>query len=149
MAATIATEVPPRPTGSFTADMIPKAIRAVAEVIATRRGRPQFHPTALGVVLQVKQFSGVLRGVTLGQVGHRDIWLDAATGNWFPDHVSKCLFEWRRVASGPEVQTVPGATHYYSPVGMIPAGRVPAWAAAMSEVPCAGVARDYFRFFKP
>lgn len=154
VAVTIATEVPPKPVKSphssveFTAAMIPKAIRAVAEVIKNRAGRMGFPKTPLGVVLAPRQFSGVMRGVPAAALGHRDIWLDAVVGEWMTEHVSKCLYEWRRVLAGPEVQTVPGVTHYYSPVGMLPPMKAPSWAASMIEVPLAGVAPDYFRWFK-
>lgn len=154
VAATIATEVPPRPTTSpnslqpWTAEAIPLAIRAVAEVVDARVKADGFPNSPLDVVLQVKQFSGVLRGVALVQVGHRDIWLDAVGGLWFPDHVSRCLAEWRRIARGSEARIAGGATHYYSPVGMLPSRRVPSWAVDLTPVPLAGVPDDWFRFFR-
>lgn len=148
VAATIATEVPPRPVGAFTAEMIPLAVRAVAEVIANRAQSQQFPRSPLGVVLQPKQFSGVMRGVTAVQLGHRDIWLDAVTGAWMPDHVARCLSEWRRLARMPEQRLVPGALFYYSPIGMIPKGRVPGWVADLTPVPLAGVSEDFFRFYR-
>ena len=151
VAVTIATEVPPKPTKSqnattsFTAEMIPKAIRAVAEVIKNR----SVGVSPLSVVLKPRQFSGVMRGVPAAALGHRDIWLEAVTGGWIPEHVQRCLSEWRRVNAGEGAKTVPGVTHYYSPVGMLPPTRVPTWAEAMTEVTLAGVAPDYFKWFKP
>lgn len=153
VAATIATEVPPVPTRSpysrdgWPAEAIPLAIRAVAEVIAERVTRDGFPDAPLGVVLQVKQFSGVLRGVTLRQVGHRDIWLDAVTGSWFPGHVGRCLAEWRRLARSAE-RIAGGATHYYSPVSMLPPGSTPRWAVDMEPVAVIGVPADWFSFFR-
>lgn len=117
-------------------------------MVANRRASPQFPKTALGVVLQPKQFSGVLRGVTLGQVGHRDFWVEAVLGEWFPEHVSRCLHEWRRVQRSEEGRVVPGALYYYSPVSMNPPHRVPTWAASLQPVALAGVEQDYFRFFR-
>jgi len=154
VAATIATEVPPRPTTNpnsvqpWTAEAIPLAIRAVAEVIATRARTDEFPKTALGVVLQIKQFSGVLRGVSLVQVGHRDVWLDAVGGLWFPDHVGRCLAEWRRIARGTTVEVAGGATHYYSPISMLPSRRIPFWAVDMTPVPVPGVPLDWFTFYR-
>jgi len=148
VAATIATEVPPNPTGAFTAEMIPLAIRAVAEVMDNRTRAPQFAKTALGVVLQPKQFSGVMRGITAAALGHRDIWLDAVSGAWKPDHVARCLAEWRRLARNPEPRLAPGALFYYSPSGMIPKGRVPDWVANLTPVPLVGVSEEFFRFFR-
>lgn len=152
VAATIATEVPPSPASKpgfapWTAEAIPLAIRAVAEVIAARVGKSGFAQRPLGVVLQVKQFSGVLRGLRLTDVGHRDIWLDAVSGLWFPDHVSRCLAEWRRTERS-EARIAGGATHYYSPVGMLPPGSKPQWAVSMPQVSVAGVPADWFSFYR-
>lgn len=154
MAVTIASEVPPIPRKSphsadeFTQTMIDLSIRAVAEVIANRAASPKFPSTPLGVVLQPKQFSGVLRGLSVSSTGHRDYWVDAVTGNWFPNHVSKCLHEWRRLRRGNTVAVVPGALYYYSPVGMLPPHRVPSWVAELEPVDSPGIAPDYFRFFR-
>lgn len=159
VAATIATEVPPTPLRSpnskeqFTAEMIMPAQQAVAEVIAHRVADPRFPKSPLAVVLQLKQFSGVLRGLSLSDVGHRDIWLEAVDGQWFPQHVAECLQAWRRVCEWARTSAtgnplVPGALWYYSPVSMLPAGRVPGWALGKTPVPCTWVAADYFRFYR-
>ena len=154
VAVTMATEAPPTPTKSphsaveFTATQIPVAIRAVAEVIANRAASGKFPDSPLGVVLQVKQFSGVLRGLALGSTGHRDFWLDAVLGKWYPEHVARCLYEWRRLARTPTPAVAPGALYYYSPVGMLPPHRVPTWAVALTVVPVTGLPEDYFRFFR-
>ena len=146
VACTIATEVPPRAKGDWTDDMVGPAIRAVCEVVQNRADSAGFPDTPLGVVLAIKQFSGVLRGLTLGQVGHRDIWLDAVQSNWYPDHVARCLTIWRKRKELP--MTVDGATHYYSPVSMIPKGKVPSWAIEMHEVSLPGVDPHFFRWFR-
>lgn len=153
VAVTIATEVPPRPTTNpnspqpWLAEAIPLAIRAVAEVVATRAKTNGFPNSALGVVLQLKQFSGVLRGLSLKAVGHRDIWLDAVCGIWFPDHVGKCLAEWRRVMRSAE-RIAGGATHYYSPVGMLPPGSKPSWVVGKTLHTVTGVPIDWFSFYR-
>lgn len=153
VAATIATEVPPRPTTNpnskvpWTAEAIPQAIRAIAEVMYARSRTPGFPSMPLGVVLQPKQFSAVLRGVMLGALGHRDIWIEAVCGTWFPDHVSRCLAEWRRVQRSTE-RIAGGALYYYSPVGMLPKGSAPAWADGKVIVPVPGIPLDWFSFFR-
>jgi len=156
VAATIATEVPPSPMQSsnsqemFTAAMILAAQQAVAEVIANRLAHPAFPKTAVGVVLQPKQFSGTMRGLPIPQ--GRDIWADALAGLWFPTHVSECLSAWRRVVemgrTGHDGRVVPDALYYYSPVSMAPPFRVPSWAATKVAVPCERISTDYFRWFR-
>ena len=158
VAATIATEVPPSPMQNshskvmFTSPMILAAQQAVAEVIANRMAHPGFPKTALGVILQPKQFSGVMRGVTAAQLGHRDIWADAVVGSWFPAHVQECWQAWRRVRemtrTGHDAQLVPGALYYYSPVSMVPPFRVPEWVNGKALVECERISTDYFRWFK-
>lgn len=154
VAATIATEVPPKPTTNpnspqaWTAEAIPLAIRAVAEVIAVRAKTNGFPQSPLGVVLQLKQFSGVLRGLSLKDVGHRDIWIEAVSGLWFPEHVGRCLAEWRRISRDPETRIAGGATHYYSPVGMLPPGSKPSWTVGKTLVAVAGVPLDWFSFYR-
>jgi len=154
VAVTIATEVPPTPTKSvnsqetFTAAMIMAAQQAVAEVILTRARDPRFPHSAAGVVLQPRQFSAVMRGLTAAALGHKDIWLEGMAGEWFPQHVEECLSTWRRVAAGKATPLVKGATHYYSPVSMKPPLSAPSWVSPMTPVVCAGVSSDYFRFFR-
>lgn len=157
VAATIATEVPPAPVHSsasattFTAPMIIAAQQAVAEVIANRVAHPSFPKTAVGVVLQPKQFSAVMRGLSAAALGHRDIWADAVAGLWFLPHVEECLAAWRRVQetrrTNHGVALVGAALWYYSPVSMNPPTRVPDWAASKKPVACPQIASDYFRFF--
>jgi len=155
VAATIATEVPPSPMQSsnskdmFTAAMILAAQQAVAEVIANRLAHPSFPKTAVGVVLQPKQFSGTMRGLPIPQ--SRDIWADALAGLWFPTHVSECLAAWRRVVemnrTGHDGRLVPGALYYYSPVSMSPPFRIPTWAAGKTVVVCERISPDYFKWY--
>jgi len=159
VACTIATEVPPSPVQSsgskemFTAAMILVAQQAVAEVIANRLANPAFPKTAAGVVLQPKQFSGTLRGLSVTK--GKDYWVDAITGNWFPQHVAECLQAWRRVQemirTGHDGRVVPGALYYYSPVTMSPPFRVPDWVSAPTpkqSIPCERISADYFRFYR-
>ncbi len=158
VAATIATEVPPAPVQSsaskdmFTSAMILIAQQAVAEVIANRVAAPGFPKTAVQVVLQPKQFSGTLRGLSLPKDMKRDIWADAIAGLWFAPHVLECLQAWRRVVemqrTGHDAWIVPGALYYYSPVSMAPPFRIPDWAAGKVAVPCERVSPDYFRFYR-
>ena len=64
-------------------------------------------------------------------------------GRWFPAHVERCY----RLLQQDWTDTTGGATHYYSPIGMVPRGAVPSWAGAMVEVDVPGVRKNYFRFF--
>jgi hypothetical protein len=157
VACTIATEVPPSPLQSsgsqemFTSAMILAAQQAVAEVIWNRTMSGGFSKTAVGVVLQPKQFSGTLRGLPAPK-GGRDIWADALAGSWFPAHVNECYAAWRRVIemnrTGHDLRLVPGALYYYSPVSMDPPFREPTWAAGLKFVPCEIISADYFRFYR-
>lgn len=45
-----------------------------------------------------------------------------------------CLSLGESVIDGERVDTVRGATHYYSPAAMVPRGRVPAWAKGLEPV---------------
>lgn len=154
VAATIATEVPPAPVTSsnsketFTAAMILAAQQAVAEVILHRSKDPRFPHTPTEVVLQPKQFSAVMRGLSAAALGHKDIWSGAVAGSWFPVHVEECLDAWRRVRMGAVPALVPGALYYYSPVSMRPPLSAPDWAAALTPVLCSSISSDYFRFFR-
>lgn len=158
VAATIATEVPPNPvttppsTVPFTAAMIIAAQQAVAEVIYNRTQDPRFPNTPAGVVLQPKQFSAVMRGLSAAALGHKDIWAGALAGTWCPDHVAECLNAWRIVKSNsvatPVVPVVPRALYYYSPVSMRPAMSKPSWAARLTVIPCSAIAADYFTFYR-
>jgi spore germination cell wall hydrolase CwlJ-like protein len=135
VAVTIATEVPPEPTGTFRASMVPIAIQAVADVIRARVRDPRFPNTPVEVVLQPKQFSAVCRQV---------YWRRAMAGEWFPGHVATCLAIWK--ADRPPV--APGALWYYSPVSMVPPGREPSWAAEKTAVYVEHLDPYYFRFFR-
>ena len=135
VACVIATEVPPKSTGGFSAVMIPVAIQAVSDVIRNRAASGKFPDTAVEVVLQPKQFSAVCR---------EDYWRKAMAGKWFPAHVAKCLAIWQN--PGPPV--APGALYYYSPISMVPPMSAPGWAAKLTEVPAAGLDRTYFRFYR-
>lgn len=136
VAATVATETPPG---------CPEAeIKAVIDVIRNRVDDAQFPDTPLMVVLQPKQFSGTMRGLSAGALGHSDIWARAVAGYWQREHVARCLDLWRRSWD----DTTDNACWYYSPVGMRPPGAVPGWAHALQEVEVEGVRPDYFRFFK-
>lgn len=154
VAVTIATEVPPEPAQSanskvpFTAEMIPLAVQAVAETVLNRVTSKRFQPTALDVVLAVKQFSGTLRGLP-ASAGHKDFWRDGVAGRWYPAHVALCLATWRRIRGGSGFTPVaPGALYYYSPVSMVPPHRVPSWAGALTPVPVVGLPLDYFTFYR-
>jgi spore germination cell wall hydrolase CwlJ-like protein len=130
--------------------MIIAAQQAVAEVIANRLVDPAFPKTALGVVLQPKQFSGTMRGLPIPK--GRDIWADALAGLWFPVHVQECLQAWRRVVeatrTGHDTRLVPGALYYYSPVSMVPPLRAPSWVSGLQEVACELIGPDYFRWYR-
>jgi spore germination cell wall hydrolase CwlJ-like protein len=134
VAAVVGTEVPPEPTGTFTAAMIPIALAAVCDVIANRVASGRFPPNAVEVVLQKNQFSAVCR---------QDYWQLAMAGVWFPSHLAAALAEWQR----PRGLTAPGALYYYSPISMDPPGAKPSWLAGKTEVLVAGLDTNYFRFF--
>lgn len=55
-----------------------------------------------------------------------------------------CLALGTAVADGVWVDTVHGATHYYSPAAMVPKNQVPAWAAGLEPV----AVIDSTRFYK-
>lgn len=134
VACVVATEVPPVPTGTFTADMIPTAIRAVCDVIRNRVADPRFPKTAVDVVLEPGQFSAVCR---------QDYWRKAMAGSWFPTHVAGALAAWRELLS----PVAPGALWYYSPISMDPPDSAPSWAANRREIVVPGIDPEYFRFF--
>ena len=134
VAVVIATEVPPEPTGTFTAEMIPLALHAVCDVIRNRVADPEFPDTAVQVVLQPKQFSAACR---------EDYWIRAMAGLWFPTHVANAFTTWQAHTS----PITDGACWYYSPVSMEPAGSQPAWIAGKREVLVPGLDRGYFRFY--
>lgn len=136
VACTIATEVPPRPEGTFTKPMIELAARAVAEVIRNRAADPHFPDSPVAVVLQHNQFSAVCR---------EDYWRRAVAGNWFPAHVALCLQVWLETYYD---LVAPGALYYYSPVSMQPPGSVPSWAGKLERVTTDKIDDNYFRFFK-
>jgi cell wall hydrolase len=144
VAATIATEVPPRavPAANFTDAMVPIALRAVAEVIRNRARRGTFGgPLPVDVVLAPKQFSAVCR---------EDYWREAIAGRWVPMHLVRALDAWRGLRNqpvGPDVLG-PDATHYYSPVSMIPQWSAPAWAARMTEIVVPQIDPKSFRWYK-
>lgn len=139
VACTAATEVPPAPVGTFTADMIVPAIKAVCQVIRNRVADARFPGTAVEVVLQKNQFSAVCR---------QDYWVKAMAGLWEPMHVQRCIDVW---SSGEYLAVAPGfgALWYYSPASMVPKDSAPAWAATRTEVvPPGNIDREYFRFYK-
>ncbi len=125
VAATVATEVPPdAPEAEFKG------------VIDVMRNRVRvFRKSLLQVVLAPRQFSAVCR---------EQYWRDALDGVWLPAHVARCY----QLLEQDWPDTTGGATHYYSPIGMVPRGSVPAWAGSMTEMDVPGVRPNYFRFFK-
>lgn len=56
-----------------------------------------------------------------------------------------CIAAAEDLLAGLRPDTVNGATHYYSPVSMVPPKRVPIWARG--KVPCA-VIGEQFRFYR-
>lgn len=136
VACVIATEVPPVPQGSFTNDMIPLALRCVADVIRNRVASPDFPHTAVEVVLQKNQFSAVCR---------EDYWRRAMAGLWQPRHVDLAMKIWQ--ARQPTV--VPEALWYYSPISMVPKDSEPSWLSGKTEVLVPTLSREYFRFYRP
>lgn len=156
VAATVATEVPPIEIHAphteqvFTRGAIPLAVQAVCEVVQNRAESTAFQSSPIGVVLSLKQFSAVLRGLSLSQVGKRDVWLDAVTGAWQPEHVGLCLELWRALREGRQTdRLVPGVMWYYSPVSMRPPLSAPSWAAKLVEIEVPEIPSDYFRWFRP
>lgn len=126
VAVVVATEVPPdSPDAEF---------RAVIDVMRNRA--KVLNKSLVEIVLTKNQFSAVCR---------EDYWRKAMAGKWMPAHVQRC-YEWLQ---RDWVDITEHATHYYSPISMIPQGRVPAWAnppAVEVEVP--GARPEYFRFFR-
>ena len=135
VAVTIATEVPPAPTGEFTSDMIPLAMRAICDVIRNRVADSRFPKTPVEVVLQRNQFSAVCQ---------QDYWRKAMAGTWFPEHVARCLDAWREPI-WPHYNA--RMLWYFSPVSMIPPNSAPTWAAGRTEALIPGIDRQYFRWF--
>ena len=56
--------------------------------------------------------------------------------------VRQCIAAAQGLLEGTRSDTVDGATHYYSPVSMVPPGRVPVWARGVA--PCATVGDHLF-----
>ena len=134
IAATIATEVPPFAVGTFTDDMIPKALTAVAECIRNRMAVGTFGgKTGRQVVLAPKQFSAVLR---------EEYWFKAVLGLWQPRHVEEARKAWN-VLTNPDGRVL----WYYSPISMVPKMAEPSWVRGLTEIPRPGIDRDYFRFY--
>jgi len=130
VAVCVATEVPPH-------DSPIEEMKAVIDVIRNRARLGTFGgPLAVDVVMKPRQFSAVCR---------EDYWRRALNGEWFPWHVEKALELWRQEWE----DTTDGATHYYSPISMVPKWSAPSWAPSMTPVNVPGVRGDYFRFFKP
>jgi len=139
VAVTIATEVPPRPTDVFTADMIDPAIRAVCEVIHNRTADPHFPDSPVAVVLQPKAFSADCK---------QDYWFRAVAGSWLPRHVARCYDTWMESSVKPWTPLVRGAVYYFSPVNMNPRGAEPKWMKGLEEVVFPAVSNWYFRWFR-
>lgn len=59
--------------------------------------------------------------------------------------VRQCVAVAEDLLAGALPDTVNRATHYYSPVSMVPPGRVPIWARG--KTPCATIG-EQFRFFR-
>ena len=136
VACTIATEVPPVGIGAFTPEMIPAALRAVADVIRNRVAAGSWGHSPVEVVLAKNQFSAVCR---------EDYWRKAVAGLWQLSHVLKALAVWQ-TPQCPD--NVGGATYYYSPVSMRPVGAIPSWVAGLTEVVVPGIDPQFFRFYK-
>lgn len=64
------------------------------------------------------------------------------TGKYMSPIVKQCLAEAARLLDGGGLDVVNAATHYYSPVSMVPPGRVPDWAEG--KAPCATVGDHLF-----
>jgi len=125
VAVVVATEVPPdAPEAEFSA------------VIDVMRNRAKASGKSLvEVVLERNQFSAVCR---------EDYWRKAMAGKWQRDHVERCYamldMQWP--------DTTGGATHYYSPISMVPQWSIPQWATKFEARTVSGVRQDYFRFYK-
>lgn len=152
IAATIATEVPPRPVVRrdiageivrFSEDMIAPAVCCVAEVIRNRVADPQFPNTALAVVWYGAPPNDG-RASAFSAVGS-EYWWRAVEGLWFPEHVEYCLDIWLHPS---QTRLADGALYYYSPVSMVPPYREPRWAARLTEIAVPQVDANYFRWFK-
>ena len=126
VAVTAATEIPPFP------DTPEAEFKGVIDVIRNRARI--FRKSLVDVVMAPRQFSAVCR---------ETFWRDAICGKWFPAHVERCY----RLLQQDWSDTTGGATHYYSPIGMVPRGSVPSWAGSMVEISIEGVRPNYFRFF--
>ncbi len=142
VAVMMATEVPSAPQGSFTAAMIPLALRGVAEVVRNRARRGTFGgPLPVDVVMAKNQFSAVCR---------EQYWRDALAGRWGGRQIERALATWKSLETtlvGPDV-VGPDVTHYYSPISMIPKWSAPSWAAAMTEIVVPQINPQYFRWYK-
>lgn len=67
------------------------------------------------------------------------------TGRSVSPIVRQCVAVADDLLAGALPDTVNRATHYYSPVSMVPPGRVPIWARG--KTPCATIG-DQFRFYR-
>lgn len=132
VAVTVATEIPPARTDEAGPEV---EIEAVIDVVRNRARLWGQSPAE--VVLARRQFSGVCQ----------EYWKRALAGQWFPAHVGRCYALWldRFRFNVPDITH--GCTHYYSPIGMKPPGRVPRFAQLGTEVVIPGVRRTHFRFF--
>ena len=68
--------------------------------------------------------------------------LAVAKGLYVAPIVRMCISAAEGILSGSGVDSVNFATHYYSPVSMVPPGRVPTWAVGVE--PCAKVGEHLF-----
>lgn len=125
IAAVVATEVPP--------DAPEEEFKAVIDVIRNRAGRSTLNKQ-VRVVLAKNQFSAVCR---------EDYWRKALSGDWLPNHVTRCL----ELVKQDWPDTTDGAMYYYSPISMIPKWSSPPWAERFIEREVNGVRKDYFRFY--
>lgn len=136
VAVTVATEVPPdAPIEEFKAVIDVMRNRAASGRWSMRAGRRTDAQALVHVVLSKNQFSAVCR---------EGYWRRAMAGDWQPRHVARCF----DLVATDWPDTTDGATHYYSPIGMIPPSRVPLWQPGMRETFPPGVRALYFRFFK-
>jgi len=127
IAVTIATELPP--------DAPIEEFRAVIDVIRNRIMSKRWGVKPVYTVLARNQFSAVCR---------EEYWRRAIAGDWIPKHVERCLELWHEEWE----DTTDGATHYYSPISMIPQWSEPNWAPSMTEVEVPGTRKTHFRFYK-
>lgn len=132
-------------TADFDHDGIPDLLEAIASVILNRV-KVQWHGwglTAQEVCLQPKQFSCWNPGADANHLALLDAARHLLRSDVIGPILRQCLALAAEVCTGTLRDAVNGATFYYSPAAMTPAGRVPSWAVGHEPVAVVSGTRFY------